>query len=540
MTTLRDQLLGRLRRQTFDVLVIGGGIGGAGLARDAAMRGLRVALVERGDFASGTSSKTSKLIHGGLRYLEHGHWRLVRESLRERQILRTIAPQLVWPLAISIPIYRGDPRPPWAIGLGLTLYGWFAVSSDLGTHRLRSARAARQQEPGLNGDGLRAVASYWDCQMDDARLCLANILQAISFGAVCCNYVRVLALEKTTHQVCGAMVEDVRTAQMVEVRASVVVNATGPWSDGIRRLSDRHASRRLAPSKGIHLVVRRLTSQGLFLQARHDRRALFVLPWGDYSLIGTTESTDLSSLEDLRAEAEEVDYLLAEVNRVLPEAHVQPADVIATFAGARPLLASAGDSTRASREHRIEVDCYGLVSVMGGKYTTYRLMAQQTLDEVCRRWRFTAERCLTEQISLLEPTHPVVLDRWQEITRTIAPEWLARWLTRYGIGAFRILQLIEFEPSLAQPICPHHEVAQAELVHALQAEMACTASDLLVRRTKIAFSRCQGLDALSTVADLLARYGRVSAAEVEEQMEAYRRFLAQSLAFRAELVPAHA
>ena len=535
----RAALVAQLATQSFDLLIIGGGIVGASVARDAAMRGLRVALIEQGDFASGTSSKTSKLIHGGLRYLEHGHLRLVYESLRERHILRTIAPQLVWPLSLTIPTYQGDPRPRWKIAAGLALYDLLALHQNIRAHRLLSARQALRNEARLQAEGLRGAASYVDCQMDDARLCLATILQAISFGAVCGNYVKLLALNQVDGVLCGGAAEDLRTARVFEIRAAVVVNATGPWSDAVRRLSDRQTSSRLAPTKGIHLVVPRLTHHGLFVQARQDRRMIFVLPWGDYSLIGTTESPDVEALDALRASAQEVDYLLAEARRVLPEAALGARDIVATYAGARPLLASSGSSTSASREHRIEIDRFGLVSVLGGKYTTARLMAQQTVDLIVTRWRFHAERCLTDQISLLEQAPPVVLYRWQDVTRRLPQELVARLLTVYGTGAFRLFELLEFEPQLIQPVCPHHEIIQAELVYAMQEEFACTVSDLLVRRTKIAYSSCQGLDLRSTLADLLSRYGRLSAEEFEEQFDAYQRLLAGSLAFRqASIQPA--
>lgn len=532
----RAELLARLRSQSFDLLVIGGGIVGAGIARDAAMRGLRAALIEKGDFASGTSSKTSKLIHGGLRYLERGHLRLVAESLRERHILHTIAPQLVWPMNLSIPIYRGDARPPWKIACGLMLYDLLAIRMRLTRHRMLSHRRAVQEAPSLNPEGLRAMGSYVDCQMDDARLCLANIMQAMSLGAVCCNYVKLLELQKTNGRVCGVFVEDLLAGQRMEVRASVVINATGPWSDAIRRLSDPRAGTRLAPTKGIHVVVPRLSPQALFVQARAECRMMFILPWSeDYTLIGTTES-EVRDLDDLAATSDEVDYLLTEANRVFPGARLRFEDVMATFAGARPLLAFAGSATQASREHRIEIDASGLVSVMGGKYTSFRLMAQQTVDLIVKRWRLAAEPCLTHEVGLLEPVHHVVLNRWQDLTRSIPEELLARLLTRYGAGAFRILHILEFEPRLIQPVCPHHDVMQAELVYALQDEMACTISDVLVRRTTIAFSSCQGLDMLSTLADLLQRYARVSQEEVEAQISDYRRLLSSSLSFRGSHV----
>ncbi|MBI4341764.1 MAG: glycerol-3-phosphate dehydrogenase/oxidase [Candidatus Omnitrophica bacterium] len=533
----RDAFLRQLSSRQFEVLIIGGGIVGAGIARDAAMRGLKAALVEQGDFGSGTSSKTSKLIHGGLRYLEQGRLRLVFESLRERAILRRIAAGSVHPRSLLLPVYEGDARPAWKIHAGLWLYDLLAVGRNLPacadgaagrrTHRWLSARRALALEPSLRVDGLRAAGLYADCQMDDARVCLANVLQAAGFGAVVGNYLRVRTLLSADGQVCGALVEDVLTGRMVEIHARVVVNATGPWADDLRRLSDPDAPRRLAPTKGIHLILPRLAQEALFVQSRADGRMLFILPWDGYSLVGTTESSVHESPEALRPEPDEVGYLLAEVNRVLPGSHAADRDVIAAFAGARPLLAHAGSAATASREHRIEIDRRGLVSVMGGKFTTYRLMAEQTVDLLVRRHRWKEERCLTDQVSLMEDVQPVSLERWHALVQAIDPDLLARWLVRYGAGTFRLLDALDHDPSLAQPVCPHHEYAQAELVHAIRHELACTLTDVLARRTRIAWSPCHGLDALPVVIGLFQRYGGTLAQPMEQQVEAYHQFLAQ-------------
>ncbi|MBI2884948.1 MAG: glycerol-3-phosphate dehydrogenase/oxidase [Candidatus Omnitrophica bacterium] len=536
----RNEILAQLRHQAFDLLVIGGGIVGAGIARDAAMRGLRVALVEQGDFAGGTSSKTSKLIHGGLRYLEHGRLRLVGEGLQERSTLLTIAPGLVRPLSLLLPVYRGDARRPSVVRAGLTLYDLLSASHAVRRHRWHAARHAARLEPRLRQGGLQAMGEYTDGMMDDARLCLANILQAVSFGAICGNYLRVIALEKALGRLYGAAVEDRRTGEVFDVRATVVVNAGGPWGDRVRQLSDRQTGLRLAPTKGIHLVVPRLATHGVCFQAHADRRVIFLLPWGNTSILGTTESP-VPSLDGLRPTRDEAAYLLDEANRLFPDEALAPQDVIGAYAGARPLLAFSGSSTSASREHRIEVDRFGLVSVLGGKYTTYRLIAQQTVDAIVRRWRFSVERCLTDQVSLLEPVHPVVLDRWQRVTQRIHPELLGRLLSLYGTGAFRVLELVEFEPKLAEPACPHHDYLLAELVYALQQELACTVSDVLVRRTRVAYSACQGLDFLSTLTELMGRYGHASREELDAQVAEYRTLLAESLAFRdASAEPAEA
>ncbi len=536
--TAREAMLARLRARTVDVLVIGGGIVGAGIARDAAMRGLSVALIERGDFASGTSSKTSKLIHGGLRYLEHGRVRLVFESLRERHILRTVAPSMVTPLSLLLPVYRGDRRAPWMIHLGLWLYDLLATGRRIQPHRMLAARRALAAEPALRADGLRAAGLYADCQMDDARLCLANILQAASLGAVCANYVRLRALLKARQVICGALAENVLTGQAFEMHARCVVNATGPWADGLRRLSQADAPVRLAPSKGIHLVVPRLAQEALFVQRPADGRLLFILPWGERTVVGTTETAvHPQSLDTLAATADEVGYLVEAVNHVLPGAHLSPSDVIGTFAGARPLLAHAGQARTASREHQIEVDDAGLLSVLGGKYTTYRLMAKQVVDLIVSRGRFRADRCLTDQISLLETPQVGTGDYWHELARRVDPDLLARWLGTYGSGTIHLLQLADHEPALAQPLCPHHDVTCAELVHAMQREMSCTITDVLARRTRVAWSPCQGLDALSTVLALMARYGSATSAELAAQVKSYRAFCAQAVACRAPSEP---
>ena len=528
----RDTRLAQLGAVPFDVLIVGGGIVGAGIARDATLRGLRVALIEQGDFASGTSSKTSKLIHGGLRYLEHGHLRLVIESLRERHRLRTIAPSLVHPLSLLLPIYQHSARAPWKIRLGLQLYDWLAAGRALQPSRMLTPSKTVALEPALRRDGLRAAGLFADCQMDDARLCLANILQSISLGAVCVNYTRLRAFIKADWRVCGGVIEDIWTGRTIEVQARAVINATGPWADRLRRLSDRQSAARLAPIKGIHVLVPRVAHHGLFVQHRMDGRMLFILPFGDLSLIGTTETEVRGPLETLRAEADEVEYLLDGVNPILPAGHLSPQDIIATYAGARPLLGVGRTATSASREHRIEADRAGLLSVMGGKFTTYRLIAQQAVDAAVALHRLRADRCLSAQVSLLEDPQPMLLEHWSAASRQLGPERLAGLLMQYGSGTLSILKLISRDPALAEPVCPHHETLQAELVHAMQEELACTLTDLLARRTRIAWSPCHGLDALCRVVDLFRQYGQNGHAPLQRQEADYRLFLAQTMTFR--------
>ncbi len=534
----RNELLLRLARDPFDILVIGGGILGAGIARDAAMRGLKVGLIEQGDFAGGTSSKTSKLIHGGLRYLEQGRLRLVFESLKERHTLRTIAPELVHPLSLLLPIYRRWGRPVWKINVGLWLYDLLAVGRGIERHRFLSARQAAKVEPGLEVDGLRAVGEYADCQMDDARLCLANILQAVGFGAVCCNYVRLEAFLKADGRLAGAVTKDVLTGRSIEIQSRVVVNATGPWADRLRRLSRADAAACIAPTKGSHLVLPRLSQRGLFVQTRSDSRTLFILPWGDYSLVGTTERALKKPLEAVSADSDEVAYLLEEVNRILPQRRVSESDIVTTFAGARPLLAFSGSANHASREHRIEIDPHGLISVMGGKYTTYRLIAEQVVDRIISRYRWRAERCVSGRVRLIEEVQPVAVNEWEMITQRVDPELLSRLLVRYGVEAIGILRRIIQAPVLARPVCSHHLYIEAEFVHAIEEELACTVTDVLARRMRMAWSSCQGVDCLSRLTEIFERCTGMSREMAERQVDAYHQFLSNGFAFRGPAQPA--
>jgi glycerol-3-phosphate dehydrogenase len=519
----RRDRLERLGRERFDVLVVGGGIVGAAVARDAALRGLRVALVEKGDFASGTSSKTSKLVHGGLRYLEQGRVGLVRESLRERGTLLRIAPGLVEPIPLLLPLLGGD-RPPWQVAVGLALYDLLARGRALDAHRMMSVADALRFEPALSPKGLRGAAVYSDARMDDARLCLETALDAVKAGAVCVNHAAVVDLSTGASGVEGATVEDAPTGRPVAVSARVVVNATGPWGDALRLRSDPTSSRRLAPTKGVHLVLPRVSTHALFVRSPEDGRRVFVLPWEGHSLVGTTESP-ADDLDDLRVTADEVDYLLRVVARTAPSAAARREDVVATFAGARPLLGfGEGSATRASREHAVLVDGRGLVSVLGGKYTTHRSMAEHATDVVVERLGRRARPSSTATRRLREPPDAVASsarEAWRLAVERMTPARLARVLARYGGAGADVLALVASDASLADAVCPHHDVALAEMAHGVRSEMALTLEDLLLRRTKVGYSRCRGVCALPRLSEILVRDGGLPADAVALQAKAY-------------------
>ncbi len=363
------------------MLVIGGGITGAGVARDAAMRGMRVALVEQSDFGSGTSSRSSRLVHGGVRYLEHGAVRMVFESSRERRTLLRIAPHLVRPLSFTWPVYNNARIPRWKLRAGLTLYDVLALFGNVGRHRALSVGDVLRREPELRSIGLVGGASYWDAATDDARLTLANALDAAAHGATVVNHARVVGITRVAGVVTGAEVKDQFTGSVTAVTARAVVNAAGPWSDRVESMAGTRVNA-VRGSKGVHVSVHRSrvgNVSAVTVTAPQDGRVMFVLPAGAFTIIGTTDTFDESAPEEVRATEADIAYLLASANSYFLEAALTRDDVVSAWAGVRP-LASAGaqraDPGSAPREHIIDESSPGLVRVTGGKLTTYRAMAK--------------------------------------------------------------------------------------------------------------------------------------------------------------------
>ena len=377
----RAQAWRRLAEREFDVLIVGGGVTGGGAALDAATRGLSVALVEQRDFASGTSSRSSKLMHGGLRYLEQFDFGLVREALRERELAMTrLAPHLVKPVSFLYPLkHRAWERP--YVTAGLALYGALGGPNSLPGFKELSRRRARRLVPALRKDALTGALLYYDAQVDDARHTLTLARTAASYGATVLNSARVVGIERAGERVVGAVVEDVETGERVTVRASVVINCTGVWTDDIQRMSGGRGRFHVRASKGVHLVVARdrINSEvGLIL--RTDSSVLFVIPWTTHWIIGTTDTDWSLDLAHPAASKADIDYLLAQVNSVLTHP-ITTDDIQGVYAGLRPLLAGEDESTsQLSREHAVARPQPGLISIAGGKYTTYRVMAADAVD----------------------------------------------------------------------------------------------------------------------------------------------------------------
>jgi glycerol-3-phosphate dehydrogenase len=530
-----------------DVLVIGGGITGAGIARDAALRGFRTAVVDKGDLAGGTSSLSSRLIHGGIRYLEQRQFRLVFEASRERRVLLGIAPHLVRPLPFLFPVYRGARVPAWKLRAGMWLYDALAAFRNVKRHRWLSRKATQRLEPGLRDKELRGAALYYDAQTDDARLAIATMRSAAQAGALVANYAEVTALLKPDGRARGATVHDALTGRSSTVRALVVVNATGPWVDRVRRLDEPRAEPLLRLTKGAHIVVPRHRighTHAVTLMSPIDGRVMFVVPWGDLSYVGTTDTDEDASPDEVRATAADVVYLLRSANAFFPQARLSPRDVVATWAGLRPLLrpARAVAPSEASREHRVVESASGLLTIAGGKLTTYRVMAQDVVDRVASQLhaldgRPRAARPPTDRLPLpggetadLEGLVKVALERG-------ASEATARHLvSAYGSESAAVLNLVDRDRALGGRIIAGRPELWAEVIHAVERELAVRLADVLVRRLHLFYAASdQAVPATSAVADRLAEALQWDGARRAEEVADYLRVVARSRAFAKEV-----
>lgn len=507
----RDRLL-RLATTSFDLCVIGGGITGAGIARDAAMRGLSVALLERDDFASGTSSRSSRLIHGGVRYLEHGHVGLVFEASRERRTLLRIAPHLVRPLAFTWPVYEGARIQRWTLEAGLTLYDALALFRNVGSHKRLAVDGVLAAEPAVAPDGLVGGARYWDAATSDARLTLATMAGAEEHGAICLNHCRVVGRVATASPAQTVHAVDVLSGEALAIAATVVVNATGPWSDAVNQALGAPGGQAVLGSKGVHIAVpaAHVGNRGaLTLLAPNDGRVFFVLPAGPCSIIGTTETVATSSPDAVRATEDDVRYLLDATRHFFPAATLSRASVISAWAGIRPLAASRahGDSASASREHTIATVAPGVLAVTGGKLTTYRAMAADVVNAVCRVTGRPADSAATATTLLpggdIGPL-PVEIARATHAGH--APAVAEHLIHNYGSAWVRIDALVRDDPTLGDEIESGLPYRLAEVVYAAQHEQAMTLADVLMRRTFIAFeTRDNGRGAAQRIAPLVGR-----------------------------------
>lgn len=516
----------RFSSEEFDLLVIGGGITGAGIALDATARGLKTALIEKRDFAAGTSSRSTKLIHGGLRYLENLEFGLVREGLKERLILSRTAPHLAEPFPFLIPIYKDSHRNydhPLKMRAGLILYDLLAGKYRFGRHRRLSRDEAIEFAPQLEQTGLRGAFLYYDGLTNDSRLVIEVIKAAHDLGSAIANYTEAIGfLKRADGQIGGARARDLMTGAEAEIRSRITINATGVWVNDVARLDDgvdRTLTKSIRPSKGIHLTVSagRLKVRGSWLIPSLDgHRFYFVVPWEGRVNIGTTDTDYDGSKDSPRAEAGEMTEILDAINSYFPAAQLGQEDVISSWAGLRPLISDAGASNTSgiSRKDEIFESGDGLISISGGKLTTYRLMAEQAVDLAARRLKqrfdIRATDAGTEDLAVsggihtrsdLEDFALILAENEKLNTET------ARHLVfSYGSNHQQIVELMRGDESLRMPLIEGLPVLCAELVYAVRYEAALTIADVLTRRTRLALiAGSAALGCLDTVADLMAK-----------------------------------
>ena len=529
---------------TLDAVVIGGGMAGAGVARDLALRGASVALFEKGDFASGTSSKSSKLIHGGLRYLELGDFKLVRESLREKKALERLAPHLVRPLPFLVPVYRGAARGLITVRIGMWLYDLLTPGKSTERYRVLPPVDALAMEPSVRAEDLRGAGYYFDdLLLYPERLCLENVLSAARHGARTFNYCEVEEFVPGRRGIEGVKVRDLLSGQVQLVRATAVVNCAGPWVDRLRamaKVADR-SPRVVRTTKGIHCLLPRMTDRAVYLST-HDERMIFVIPWREFSLVGTTDTDFEGDPDRLWATREEVTYLLDEVAKVLPDKRATFDNVSYTYAGVRPLSFEPGASaSKVSREHKVipEGPDGRFLSVTGTKLTCFRSLAEDVGDRVMRLLG-RREPPRTARLTLDgadEEVGKIEARVWMDVSEEMAATGLSRGTLRtlvetYGRAYPRVLELGRKLPDGFERLCPSNPEIVAQLHHAVREELAVSLQDVLLRRTGIGQSRCQGLDCAEPIAARMAELGGWSKRRLDAELEAYSQHVERSRRFR--------
>ncbi|GAA1702321.1 glycerol-3-phosphate dehydrogenase/oxidase [Fodinicola feengrottensis] len=526
----RKRAVERMRSETFDVVVIGGGVTGAGVALDAASRGLSVALVEARDFAAGTSSRSSKLIHGGLRYLEQLNFTLVREALKERGLLLTkLAPHLVRPVPFLIPLKHHVWERGY-IGAGVLLYDFlgsiFGTSRGLPIHKHYSKTGARRLFPGLRDDALIGSIRYFDGQIDDARHTVTVARTAASLGAAIVTSTRVIDVLRSAREVVGVRVRDMECNEEFDIKARTVVAATGVWSDDISEMLGGRPGLRVRASKGVHLLVPRSAITGdAGLILRTEKSVLFVIPWGGHWLIGTTDTDWNLDRAHPAASSVDIDYILEHVNRVL-ERPLTHADIEGVYAGLRPLLAGEIEATsKLSREHAVVEPMLGLVLIAGGKYTTYRVMAKDAVDAAARRLRNVPPSKTTEVPLLGADGYGSAWSARASTARRhgISVGVMEHLLERYGTLTGELLTLIDTNPALGRPLPGAPEYVRAEVAYATRIEGALHLDDVLTRRTRVSIETVhRGLESMDDVAELMAAELGWDAATRRREVEHYR------------------
>ena len=495
--------INRLAEGQYDCLIVGGGINGAAIANIAALNGLKVALLEKNDFASGTSSKSTKLVHGGIRYLENFDFELVREALRERSIQLKSAPHLVQPIPFIIPVYKNDKRPLWMMKVGVFLYDFLSGKHSIGQHQHLTAEQVLQLEPNICSRNLVGGVMYYDAQMNDARLVLENILMADKNGAHVANYVEVTELLKENGKIVGVKARDVLTGQEFRVRATKTICTVGPWTNEFLKLDHHQTKKKIRTTKGIHIVYKgQLTSHALLITSRQDNRIFFVIPWMGNSLIGTTDTNYTKSPDCVEATSEDIEYLLQEARRVFPKIEFKLRNIITTFAGLRPLIRKGGSPSKVSRKHLVYETHSGLVCVLGGKYTTYRKIAEDAVN-------FLMRDRLVDTRSLLPLYGGQKIDDNPQViaaSYNVSVEIVKTLMSVYGSCYKDVLGLVDRDARLKETVCEKPAVIKAQIVYAIEMEMAQKPEDIIERRLPINYMNSHPNDCSKTISEIFKKY----------------------------------
>lgn len=535
----RERHIERLRQETFDILVIGGGITGAGIARDAALRGFKTALIEKADFCSGTSSKSSKLVHGGFRYLNNLEFGLVRESLVERKTLMEIAPHLVHPIQCLLPLHGHNSTPAWMIHIGLFLYDFLSFTRRIGYHKILSQNEIQNLEPMLRQDDLKKVALYYDCQADDFRLVMANLQSAARDGAVIANYVKAADVLEENGQVVGIEAINEIGGESFSIRSRVIANATGPWCDYLRQALLKDSQHHVRTTKGIHLVIHRddlPVNHTILGQAVQDGRYIFAVPWRQFVFLGTTDTDYDGDPDHIPTERRDVDYLLEAFNHYFPNANLDDERIISTFAGLRPLTyEEEKTASSVTREYQIFEQPKNFFNIIGGKLTTYRTMAKEMVSRVAKRLEKSFEilpinpKCQTDRVPLYGgdiPDYSAFASEWKlklsnqfQLDEDVA----THLIESYGTRLPDVLEFIGKTHDSKERFIPGLPYIWGEFEYALQYEMTMALDDFLIRRTHLfSLDRKQALDVHEEIAALLAAKLGWSEEEKLAQIERYK------------------
>lgn len=517
------------QQQRYDLAVIGAGINGAGIARDAAMRGLRVIILDKNDMCSGTSAISSRLIHGGLRYLEYAEIPLVFESLHERRCLRRIAEHLVKPLRISIPIFKGAQRGPLMIRLGMIAYDVLSFNKRLPRHDMLDSDEIHDVEPGLRQDGLRGAARYFDAQVTFAeRLVLENLLAAQAAGADVKTYSEVREIKTRDGRVDALTYRD-KNGKDHELGIEALVNAAGPWVDEVLKTAPGTSRRLVGGTKGSHIIVSPFAGapkDAFYVEAEADGRPFFIIPWNGQYLIGTTDIRYDDTLDSIRASRAEVDYLIEETNRVFPEAKLSIADINYTYAGVRPLpFQEKGPESAITRRHIIKLNrdiAKGVISIIGGKLTTFRSLSEQTVDKVEKILRRKVSPCQTRD-TLLPGAIGVDKARQKIHAAKLLSAWGGeRLLSIYGGRASAIIDLANAGDALQKTLDPDRNYLAAEIIFVIREEFARTLADIVFRRMMTGYDADQGRSLYDSLASVAATELAWSKADSKAELAALR------------------